>query len=177
MFGTKDKTKDILDSIWCDEYYIVAAREDAPSKGDLKNFFKSKGISLSNEYMAHATNFWGSFYLEVKEEFWPRADVGDVGPFWTFLYGILVYTYSDEAPEWMDIRRASEEFSEMGHNVIPILKVMGNADPYCFNVNGEIVRYSHEEDAFELYDGTFFELLKYEVSELNERIIKKQQEH
>lgn len=172
LFGTKDKTKYIIDSVWCDDYYIVAAREGAPSKNDLKKFFKEKGIPLPKEYLAHTSNFWGSFYLEVNEDIWPRPAVGDVGPFWTFLYGMFVYTFSEEAPEWMNINVALNEFKEMGHNVIPILKVIGDADVYCLNSDGKIVRYLHEEDIFEPYEGGFYDLLKYEVSELNERRIK-----
>ncbi len=172
MFGAKDTTKDIIDSIWCEEYFIVATREEAPSKSELKKFFKRRGIPLSKEFVAHATNFWGSFYLEVKEDIWPRANAGDVGPFWTFLYGMFVYTFSEEAPDWMKIEVAAKEFEELGHNVIPILKVMGDADIYCFNAEGGIVRYSHEEDIFEPYNGGFFDLLKYEVNELESRRLK-----
>ena len=172
MFGVKDKTKDIIDSVWCDQYYIVAAREDAPSKSEVKKFFKQKAVPLPKEFLTHTTNFWGSFYLEVKEDIWPRATAGDVGPFWTFLYGMFVYTFSEEAPEWMNIEVATNEFEEMGHNVIPVLKVMGDADMYCISSEGDIVRYLHEEDIFEPYDGNFFDLLVYEVNELESRRIK-----
>ena len=176
MFEVKDKTKTIIDSIWCSDYYIVAARESAPSKKDVMTFAAKYDVKLPREYIAHVTGFFGSPYLEVKEEFWPRHKEFDVGPFWSFLYGLFVYAYSDEAPDWMNIKIATEEFQAMGHKVIPILKIIGDADVYCLNKKGEIQRYSHEEDTFEAFDGGFFDLLQYEFLELDERRTKKKAE-
>ena len=112
----------------------------------------------------------------VKEEVWPRHKAGDVGQFWSFLYGVFVYTYSKEAPDWMQIENAAEEFKSMGHQVLPILKVVGDADVYCLNSKGKIQRWSHEEDTFENFDGTFFDLLEFEFKELEERRERKKKE-
>ncbi|MCG8667807.1 MAG: SMI1/KNR4 family protein [Pseudomonadales bacterium] len=173
IFKTKDRTKELLDNIWCDDYYIVAAGESAPTEKDIKAFAKRQGVKFSKEYIAHSSNYFGGLYLEVKEEIWPRAKAGDVGPFWSFLYGITTYAYSDEAPDWMNIEIVTSEFNEMGHNVVPILKVMGDSDVYCFDQNGSIVQWSHELDEFEPYDGDFYDLLSYEIQELEQRRLKK----
>ena len=165
----QDKTKEILDSIWCDDYYIIAARESAPSADYLRQFAKEHGVKFSDEYIAHSSNFYGGLYLEVKEEIWPRAGVGSVGPFWSFLYGIYTFAYSDDAPEWLNINTMTAQFSAMGHKVVPILKVISDSDVYCFNDQGEIVRWSHEEDIFNKFEGSFFDLLAFEVKELDER--------
>jgi hypothetical protein len=169
IFRTKDKTKELIDSIWCDDYYIIAARESAPSKNELKKFAKEQGVKFSKEYIAHSSNFFGGLYLEVNDDVWPKAEVGDVAPSWTFLYGIATYAYSDDAPDWMNIKNATAEFKAMGHNVVPILKVMGDADVYCLNESGGIIRWLHEEGIFESYDGSFFDLLSFELQELEER--------
>ena len=176
IFEVKDKTKEIIDSIWCSDYYIVAARESAPSIKEVKAFAAKYSVTLPKEYISHVTGFYGSPYFEVKEEFWPRHKEFDVGPFWSFLYGLFVYAYSDDAPDWMNIKVATEEFQAMGHNVLPILKIIGDADVYCLNSKGEIQRYSHEEDTFEAFGGDFFDLLRYEFSELNERRKRKKAE-
>jgi len=47
--------------------------------------------------------------------------------------------------------------------------VIGDADVYCFDAEGRIQRWSHEEDTFELYDGTFFDVLRHEFLELEAR--------
>ena len=177
MFKAKDKTEDIINLIWNrDEYYLVAAGKDAPTKNEVIQLATKYGIKLQKDYFAHAIGRWGSPYLEVKDEIWPKHKAGDVGPFWSFLYGVYVYAYSPEAPDWMKIEIAAEEFKSMGHQVLPILKVVGDADVYCFNKEGNIQRWSHEEDIFEAFDGTFFDLLEYEFNELDERRIRKKKE-
>jgi hypothetical protein len=107
--------------------------------------------------------------LEVRAEFWPRHQAGAVGPFWSFLYAVFTHAYSDEAPEWMQLKTAADEFQAMGHQVVPFMKVVGDADVYCFDAKGRIQRWLHEGDVFEPYDGTFFDVLRYEILELEER--------
>jgi hypothetical protein len=177
MFGPKDRTEEIINLIWNrEEYSMFAAGEDAPNKQTVKGIGERYGVKVPKDYLAHATGPWGSPYLEVKEEFWPRHSAGDVGPFWSFLYGLWVYAYSDKAPDWMQIWGAANEFREMGHDVLPIMKVIGDADVYCLNAQGQIVRWSHEEDIFNPFDGGFFDLLRYEFLELDERRQKKKAE-
>lgn len=165
-----DQTEDIINLIWdSEQYYLVAAGDSAPSAAELNAFSKRYGVTFPNDYLAHATSPFGGLYLEVREAFWPRHREADVGPFWSFLYGVFVHAYSEEAPEWMQLRTAAEEFKAMGHRVIPFLKVIGDADVYCFDENGSIQRWSHEEDIFEPYDGSFFDLLRFELLELDGR--------
>lgn len=174
MFGTKDRTEEIINLIWNrDEYYLVAAGKDAPSEDQVKQVAAKYGVRLPADYIAHTTGQWGSPYLEVREEFWPRHKAGAVGPFWTFLYGVFVFAYSENAPDWMRIDFAADEFERMGHKVLPILKVIGDADVYCINPEGKIIRWQHEGDSFEPFNGTFFDLLEYEFRELDSRRIQK----
>lgn len=170
MFSAKDRTEAIIDLIWDHEkYYIASAGDQAPTKKELQAFAASYGVKFPKEYIAHASGYWGGLYLDVKEEFWPRHKAGDIGPFWSFLYGIFIYAYSSEAPEWMQLKVAADEFKEMGHKVIPFMKVIGDADVYCFDENGKIQRWSHELDTFDPYDGSFFDALKFEFLELESR--------
>jgi hypothetical protein len=177
MFGTKDQTEKIINLIWDREkYHLVAAGKSAPSKRELKEFASRYDVTLPSEYLAHASGYWGGLYLEVREEFWPRHKAGDVGPFWSFLYGVFVHAYSEEAPEWMQLKTAADEFLGMGHKGLPFLKVIGDADVYCFDVKGNIRRWSHEGDIFTPYDGDFFDVLRYEFLELEERRKRKMAE-
>ena len=174
MFGVKDQTEEIINLIWDrGKYCLVAAGDSAPTKKELKAFASAYGVTFPSEYLAHASNPWGGLYLEIREEFWPRHKAGDVGPFWSFLYGVFVHAYSPEAPDWMQLRPAADEFKEMGHRVIPFLKVIGDADVYCFDEKGKIQRWSHEEDTLEPYEGSFFDVLRYEFLELEDRRKKK----
>jgi hypothetical protein len=67
MFEVKDKTKEIIDSIWCSDYYIVAARENSPSTKEVKAFAAKYNVTLPKEYISHVIGFYGSPYFEVKE--------------------------------------------------------------------------------------------------------------
>jgi hypothetical protein len=69
----------------------------------------------------------------------------------------------------MQLRVAGDKFREMGHQALPFLKVIGDADVYCFDAKGEIIRWSHEEDTFEPFGGGFFDLLRHEFLELEAR--------
>ncbi len=53
--------------------------------------------------------------------------------------------------------------------MLPFLKVIGDADVYCFDAEGRVQQWSHEEDTFESYDGNFFDVLRYEFLELEDR--------
>lgn len=177
MFGPKDKTEEIINLIWHrEDYFLVAAGEDAPSQKEVLELGAKYGVKLPKDYIAHVIGKYGSPYLEVREHLWPRHKEGDVGPFWSFLYGVFVYAYSRQAPDWMQISIAADEFKKMGHNVLPILKVIGDADVYCFNSEGKIQRWLHEGDLFEPFEGSFFDLLEYEFKELDERRIRKKAE-
>ncbi len=177
LFGAKDKTEDIINLIWNrDEYYLVAAGKDAPPKKKVMEIAARYGVCLPRDYLVHVTGQWGSPYLEVREHVWPRHKAGDVGPFWSFLYGLFVYAYSEKAPDWMQIGPAADKFEKIGHKILPILKVIGDADVYCLNAEGNIQRWMHEGDLFEPFEGTFFDLLEYEFKELDSRRKRKKAE-
>jgi len=95
-------------------YYLVTAGKSAPSKKGTERTCFALPCHAANEYLAHASGYWGGLYLEVREQFWPRHKAGDVGPFWSFLYGVFVHAYSEEAPEWMQIGTAAGEFLALG---------------------------------------------------------------
>lgn len=174
MPAANDQTEEIINLIWDREkYYIVCGGGSAPSKEALETFAAGYGVTLPDQYLSHASGYWGGLYLEVREEFWPRHKAFDVGPFWSFLYGLFTHALSDEAPEWMQLKVAADEFRDKGHQVLPFLKVIGDADVYCFDTQGKIQRWSHEEDTFEPFDGEFFDVLRHEFLELEDRRQKK----
>ncbi len=69
----------------------------------------------------------------------------------------------------MNIHIAAEQFKELGHNVIPVLKVWADANVYCYNEDGRLVKYLHEDNTFERVDKTWFQLIEHEFNELAER--------
>jgi hypothetical protein len=109
-------------------------------------------------------------YVEVREELWPRPKEGDVGPFWTFLTGLYTYNIADDIPELMDLRKAAVEFQEdNSHTAVPCLKIIGDANVYCIDGDGDIVRWDHETNELEPQNRSFIDLLDFELGELAAR--------
>lgn len=109
--------------------------------------------------------------MAVKEELWPRARKYDVGPFWSFLYGLMVYGLSPQAPDWLQISNAWRRMSERGYpQLVPFLKVIGGPDPYCFTQDEKIVIWRHETPGVpEEVTKSFFEVVMFEICALEQR--------
>ncbi|PPA31319.1 hypothetical protein C3737_03850 [Aeromonas jandaei] len=169
MTNVTDNTRELILEFWDDDYYIVAAGDQAPTKNEVVTFGDRYGIKFPDDYISHAVGELGGFFIEVKEELWPYSEVLAVAPCWEFLRGVYSYAYSEEAPEWMNIYIAAEQFKDLGHKVIPVFKVWADANVYCYNEYGRLVKYLHEENTFECVDKTWFELIEHELNELAER--------
>jgi len=142
-----------------------------PSAKDVSAFEKEIGFPLPQEFRDYAVHPLGGVYMGVKEEIWPEPEPYSVGPFWSFLRGVLVYSLSSEAPDWLSMRDAWRIFSEDGHpELVPFLKVLGDADPYCFTTDGGIVIWRHETpDTPQAVDMSFSQVLIHELRELEQR--------
>lgn len=109
--------------------------------------------------------------MEVKENVWPQAKRYDVGPFWSFCRGIIVYGIAEDIPDFLDIRIKTKSLNELGFiNYVPFLSIIGNGDEiYCFDKQGKIKLldiYSGEAAALE---GNFSECLMKQIIELEDR--------
>lgn len=153
-----------------ESFYIVSSHESVPSESQLTALAAKLGCIFPEEFIAHSTNKFGGLYVEVREELWPRPKPLDVGPFWSFLYGLFTYNISEGIPDFMNLRTNAEEFqTETGHKAIPFLKIIGDADVYCFDPSGIVVRWNHELNELEQDKRTFFEILDQELMDLVDR--------
>jgi len=152
-------------------YSLFTQRGSEPTAKQLEAFEAEIGYRLPDEFREFALHPLGAFYIEVKEEIWPSAKEGEVGPFWTFLRALYVYSLSDEAPAWMQIKKATKRFrDEWQKPYVPFLKIETNADPYCFTPEGKIVIHGHETpDEPEQIDMTFSQVVMKELQELERR--------
>src|SRR3954452_1044479 len=91
-------------------FEAVACRGSEPFEADVAAFEAEVGFRLPDEFREFTMSGLGGLYMEVREEFWPRAKQYDVGPFWSFLYGIKVFGIADGIPDWLDIRVQYKEF-------------------------------------------------------------------
>jgi hypothetical protein len=113
----------------------------------------------------------GGLYIAVKEELWPRTREYEVGPFWSFLYGMMVYCFSLQAPNWLQISNAWRRMCDDGFpQLVPFLKVIGDSDPYCFTPDQKIVIWRHETPTeVEEVAKSFSEVLMFEIRQLEQR--------
>lgn len=122
-------------------YQVVACMGNEPSEQDIRDFEDQYNIKLPAEFREFTMSPLGGLYMEVREELWPRAKAFDVGPFWSFCRGIIVYGIADGIPEFLDIRVKTKELRQEGfEGLIPFLSVIGNGDEiFCFDTNNKIV--------------------------------------
>jgi hypothetical protein len=172
----KDKTLEILEKYLDKDFRVMPMAANQSTRDDIKSVEKSLQIKFPDEYIAHLLGEdtdvlkERGLYIEVKEEIWPRAKQYDVGPFWSFLYGIHTFTPSMESEDWMRLEYVGKQFFEETEiKAAPILKIIGDANLYCVNEAGKIVQYVHDENIVEETNMDFWELFEKELSELRER--------
>jgi hypothetical protein len=151
--------------------FAVAACQGAePSEEDVAAFERVVGFRLPEEFREFTKSPLGGLYMEVREELWPRPKEFDVGPFWSFLYGLKVFGIADGIPPWLDIRAQFESFRSGGaSDLVPFLQIVGDANPWCFDRAGRIVWWQHDDGTGEVEALTFSELLMREIGALAER--------
>lgn len=119
----------------------------------------------------------GGIYVEVKESIWPKTKPYEVGPFWSFLRGMMVYGFAKDIPDFMDIRKQTQEFQERtGLKIVPFFKIIGDADVYCFDDQGQVCRWEHETGATKVIGKSFEEVFSEELAELKRRKERKKAE-
>jgi hypothetical protein len=159
-----------------DAFAVFAVQGNEPTEDDLAAFEREiAGFRLPDEFREFTMSPLGGLYMEVTEEHWPRAKEFDVGPFWSFLYGLQVYGIAVDIPEWLDIRIETQRFRDDGiDDLVPFLRLVSDADCYCFDESGRILHWSHDEPEARRPEGVgFTELLMRELRELEDRLARK----
>jgi hypothetical protein len=159
------------------DFSTFACGKDAPDESVIRKFEQEIGFELPQEFRAFSMSPLGGVYIEVNREIWPRAKEFEVGPFWSFLYGMFVFGFGKDIPEWMDIRIHTQKFrQDTGTALVPFLKVLGDADVYCFDEKGAVRQWNHETGETPLADKNFREVFIHEVEQLRERKARKKSE-
>ncbi len=156
-------------------YSVFAQQGFEPAESEIVSFEDEIGFRLPEEFRQYLLHPLGGLYMEVKEELWPRGKLYEVGPAWSFLYGFYCYSFSQEAPDWMNLRSAWQDMSESGSpHLVPFLRILSDADPYCFTREGKIVIWRHETPAEpDSVEGTFSEIFMEELRALEDRKARK----
>ena len=152
-------------------YSIFACQDSQPTESDILSFEREIGFRLPNDFRNFTKSPLGGLYMEVREELWPRPKLYEVGPFWSFLYGLKVFGIASDIPEWLDIRHQRANFANAGiSELVPFLQVCGDPDPYCFDRDGRIICWHHDmPEQRDPEEVTFADLLMREILALEER--------
>jgi hypothetical protein len=159
------------------DFKVFFSTVPPPSEEIIRKFEGEVGYSLPSDFRESLKTKFGSFYAEVKADIWPRGKAYEGGPFWSFLYGVYLFSLTDDMPDWMSIRKKMQDFrAESGTKLTPFLKIVGDADVYCFDPKGQIVRWDHETATATVVPKKFFEVVAGELIELRERKDRKKNE-
>jgi hypothetical protein len=159
------------------DFKVFFSDAPPPSEGAIRKLEAEIGYTLPSDFRESLKTRFGSFYAEVKEEVWPRGKAYDAGPFWSFLYGVYLFSLAEDMPDWLSLRKKMQEFrAETGTKLTPFLKIVGDADVYCFDPSGQIVHWDHETAAAAVVPKKFFEVIADELKELRARKDRKKNE-
>lgn len=154
-----------------ESFEVVACKPNQPTEADVAAFEAVVGFGLPEEFRDFTMSSLGGLYMAVREELWPRPQAGQVGPAWSFEYGLKVFGIATTIPDWLDIRVQYNEFRDEGFpDLVPFLQIECDADRYCFDSAGRIIKWDHEEpDGRVALAMSFSELLMREIRELEAR--------
>ncbi len=143
-----DRTESILREHLDGDFVVFPLAETATAPAQLEAIGKAHGVRYPAEYVAHVCGTFPGLHLEVKEAIWRRPKVFDVGPFWTFLYGLNTYTSAPESEEWMRLDAAASRFrQDTGLAAAPILAVINDPDVYCALPDGTLAASPRDQRA------------------------------
>jgi hypothetical protein len=167
---TEDQTEIILAKHLDGDFCVFPMADTKTTISQIKDIGRRFRVRYPNEFIAHVCGKFPGIYIEVKEEFWPRPKLYDVGPFWSFLYAIYTFTSAPESEDWMRLDSAAESFQkDTGLRAAPILKVVGDADIFCVDSEGRLVQFNHETNELTLVPLNFWQLLDQEIADLRAR--------
>lgn len=156
-----------FDDIDPDSFQYWCCQDERPTLDDISAFEDTTGFELPSEFRNFTVSRLGGLHLEVPEHIWPRIKGG---PFWKFLYGLSVFGLGPEIPPWLDLKTQYSEFRDYGNpDLLPFMRIVSDADRYCFTRSGQIVRWDHETTESIRVDQSFAALLMSEIRALEAR--------
>jgi hypothetical protein len=169
-----DRTEEILARHLDRDFIVFPMAESTASLQDLDAIAERFSVTFPAEFVGHLCGRIPGVYVEVKESLWPRPKLNDVGPFWSFLYGVHSFTPCSTSEDWMRLDHVAQRFQDgTGHKCVPILKVIGDANVYCVDSSGSIVRYDHETNSLSAEPGDFWTVFEREIEQLTGRKVRK----
>lgn len=168
--SAKDWTIEILKRHLDRDFTIYPLGEGSVDEGDVRMLGERLGVRFPAQYVDHLCGDFPGVLILAKENVWPRPKAFDVGPFWSFLYGVHSYTSLSTSEDWMQLEVVGAEFQRnTGLAAVPILQRRGDADAFCVDSDARIMAFDHETGELSPVDLDFWDLFEREIAELAER--------
>ncbi|MGD7732449.1 hypothetical protein ACQCX5_05735 [Propionibacteriaceae bacterium G57] len=159
-----------------DSWDAFAQGNDLPTEEGVAALESEIGFRLPDEVRQLGFHRLGGLLIEAKEHLWPYPQPYDAGPAWTFQNGVMVFSLSDEAPEWLQLGVARQRFVQDYPDQagwVPVLK--RNSDPrvWAVDARGNLAEFlPGMNEPFEV-DGGFYDLVLDEIAQLEQRLADK----
>ncbi len=149
------------------------AGDGIPLEEDLAGLEADLGVKLPQEYRRFQLRH-GAVMVAASDDVWPDGKPGKSGPYWTFLKGFMILGLGRDCPDYMDIRTVTEGFHEEfpeTSNLIPFFAYSDDADFFCFDKNGHIHIWSHEQPGQSEVQGIGFD--QFVINETKKLVLRK----
>ena len=163
----RDRTLEIIGRHVDRDFTVYPLGEGRVDASAVQSLGDRLGVRFPDEFVDHVCGELPGANVVANETVWPRPEPLDVGPFWTFLYGVHSFTPLPTSEDWMRLDYVGPEFQrETGLKAVPILKVMSDADVFCVDGRGDLFSFDHETNQLSPLEMDFWELLEREIAEL-----------
>lgn len=159
-----------------DLFDAFAQGAEAPTDDEVVEFEQRLGFALPPEVRELGQHQLGGLLIEAKDTAWPRPQRLAVGPAWSFQYGLQVYSLSDGAPDWLQMRVAREDllldFPDRT-DLVPVLKVTSDPAPWVSDEHGTLLKLYRDGLEPMGFEGGFYDLVLEEIRQLELRVQRK----
>lgn len=163
-----DEFKDLLRTFDQVSFRVMAGGSAAPTEARMEGFESALGCRLPEEFREFTLSPLGGFYLEAREDVWPRPKPNAKAS-WRDQFGLKVFGLAAPIPEWLDLREEIMLLPEDDGDLIPFMAWVGVKDRFCFDLDGQIVLRLADGQR-ELVGLTFAQLLRRELDLLKHRL-------
>jgi len=161
------------------EYFVPGIRitpahgDERPSREIISDFENQIDWKFPKPYIDFQLKY-GAVFMQVDESIWPEAKVGDVSPVWATNYGFIIYGFSKDCPDWLDIKRKHAQFKDQFPDLpffIPIHRLVAGDQTYIgFDITGNLVTALQHENKLEPIKMDFDSFVASEAADLKGRM-------
>ena len=149
-------------------FTLIASGRNAPSATRLERFETSIGFRFPEDFRKLTMSPLGGLCFGVPEELWPRPAQNTEEP-WRKLYCVKLFGIAVGVPVWLDLREELNALPPEESDLVPFMARGSEPERYCFDLDGQIVRWSPGDGQREVVETSFFSLLLHEFSALEAR--------